>query len=43
MTTQEAIKYLRQLYPNGGCCWLDEKRIEAISMAIDALEKKDSL
>lgn len=37
MTNQEAIKFLKQLYPNGGCCWLDEQRIEAISMAISAL------
>ena len=40
MTIQEAIKYLKQLYPNGGCCWLDEQRIEAISMAVAALENE---
>ena len=40
MTKDEAIKYLQQLYPNGGCSWLDEQRIEAISMAIDALKEK---
>lgn len=38
MTKDEAIKYLQQLYPNGGCGWLDEQRIEAISMAVDALK-----
>ena len=38
MTRQEAIKYLKQLYPHGGCCWLDDQRIEAISMAVAALE-----
>ena len=38
MTKDEAIKYLRQLYPNGGNTWLDEQRIEAISLAIEALE-----
>ena len=30
MNRAEAIKYLKQLYPNGGHCWLDEQRIEAI-------------
>ena len=40
MTVEEAIKYLKQLYPNGGNCWLDEQRIEAIGMAITALEQK---
>lgn len=39
MTKEDAIKYLQQLYPNGGHCWLDEQRIEAISMAIDALQE----
>ena len=29
MTNEKAIKYLKQLYPNGGHCWLDEQRIEA--------------
>lgn len=38
MTTQEAIKFLQQLYPVGGHCWLDEQRIEAIGMAIKALQ-----
>lgn len=40
MTNEEAIKYLKQLYPNGGHCWLDEQRIEAIGMAIKALQKE---
>lgn len=40
MTDKETIKYLQQLYPNGGHCWLDEQRIEAISMAIKALQKE---
>lgn len=40
MTNEEAIKYLQQLYPNGGHCWLDEQRIEAIGMAIKALQKE---
>ena len=40
MRTKEAIKYLKQLYPNGGHCWLDEQRIEAIGMAIKALQKE---
>ena len=40
MTREEAIKYLQQLYPNGGHCWLDEQRIEAISMAIKALQEE---
>ena len=39
MTNEEAIKFLKQLYPNGGGTWLDEQRIEAISMAVNALEK----
>lgn len=38
MTNEEAIKYLKQLYPHGGCCWLDEQRIEAISLAVSALQ-----
>lgn len=37
MTREEAIKYLRQIYPNGGHCWLDEQRIEALELAIQAL------
>ena len=41
MTKEEAIKYLQQLYPNGGHCWLDEQRIEAIGMAIDALSHSE--
>ena len=40
MTNQEAIKYLQQLYPNGGHCWLDEQRIEAIGMAVKALQEE---
>ena len=40
MTKEEAIKYLQQLYPNGGQCWLDEQRIEAIGMAIQALQEE---
>ena len=40
MTQEEAIKYLQQLYLNGGHCWLDEQRIEAISMAIKALQEE---
>ena len=43
MTNQEAIKYLKQLYPHGGCCWLDEQRIDAISIAINAIEKVSKL
>ena len=39
-TNEEAIKYLKQLYPNGGHCWLDEQRIEAIGMAIKALQEE---
>lgn len=39
MTKEEAIKYLQQLYPNGGHCWLDEQRIEAIGMAVEALQE----
>jgi len=40
MTDKEAIKYLKQLYPNGGHSWLDEQRIDAIGMAIKALQKE---
>ena len=40
MTNKEAIKYLQQLYPNGGHCWLDEQRIEAIGIAIHALQEE---
>ena len=40
MTNKEAIKYLQQLYPNGGHCWLDEQRIEAIGMAVKALKEE---
>ena len=40
MTNKEAIKYLQQLYPNGGHCWLDEQRIEAIGMAVKALQEE---
>jgi len=38
MKKEDAIKYLQQLYPNGGYTWLDEQRMEAITMAIEALE-----
>ena len=40
MTKEEAIKYLQQLYPNGGNCWLDEQRIEAIGMAVKSLQEE---
>ena len=40
MTKEEAISYLQQLYPNGGHCWLDEQRMEAISMAVKALQEE---
>ena len=40
MTDKEAINYLQQLYPNGGHCWLDEQRIEAIDMAVKALQEE---
>jgi hypothetical protein len=40
MKKDEAISYLQQLYPNGGHCWLDEQRIEAIDMAIKALQEE---
>ena len=40
MTKEEAIKFLQQLYPNGGHCWLDEQRIEAIGMAVKALQEE---
>jgi hypothetical protein len=40
MKKEDAIKYLQQLYPNGGYCWLDEQRIEAIGMAINALQEE---
>ena len=40
MTKEQAIKYLQQLYPNGGHCWLDEQRIEAIGMAVKALQEE---
>lgn len=40
MTNKEAIKFLKQLYPNGGHCWLDEQRIEAIGMAVKALQEE---
>jgi hypothetical protein len=39
MTKEEAIKYLQELYPNGGNCWLDEQRMEAIGMAVKALQE----
>ena len=37
MDKEEAIKFLKQLYPNGGHCWLDYQRMKAIGMAINAL------
>ena len=40
MTKEDAIKFLQQLYPNGGHCWLDEQRIEAIGMAVKALQEE---
>ena len=40
MNKEEAIKFLKQLYPNGGHCWLDEQRIEAIDMAVNALREE---
>ena len=40
MDKEEAIKYLQQLYPNGGHCWLDEQRMEAIGMAVKALQEE---
>ena len=40
MTNEEAIKFLQQLYPNGGHCWLDDQRIEAVGMAIKALQEE---
>ena len=40
MKKEDAIKFLQQLYPNGGHCWLDEQRIEAIGMAIKALQEE---
>ena len=40
MTKEEAIKYLQQIYQNGGHCWLDEQRIEAIDMAVNSLQKE---
>lgn len=40
MTKEEAIKYLQQLYPNGGNCWLNEQRIKAIGMDIKALQEE---
>lgn len=39
MTNEEAIKFLKQLYPNGGYTRLDEQRMEAITMAVEALSK----
>ena len=40
MKKEEAIKFLKQLYPNGVGTWLDEQRMEAIGTAIEALQKK---
>ena len=38
MTRTEAIKYLKQLYPNGGRCWLDEQRIEDKEVPMTTLD-----
>lgn len=43
MKKEDAIKYLQQLYPNGGHCWLDEQRIEAIGMAVKALQEEPTI
>ena len=43
MTNEEAIKFLKQLYPYGGHCWLDGQRTEAIGMAIKALQQSVSV
>ena len=40
MNKEESIKFLKQLYPNGGHCWLDYQRMEAIGMAIQALQEE---
>ena len=40
MKKEDAIKFLQQLYPNGGHCWLDKQRIEAIGMAVKALQEE---
>lgn len=40
MTNKEAIKYLQQFYPHGGHSWLDAQRMEAIKIAIDALQEE---
>ena len=40
MKKEDAIKFLKQLYPNGGHCWLDDQRMEAIGMAIKALQEE---
>jgi hypothetical protein len=40
MTKEDAIKFLQQLYPYGGHCWLDKQRTEAIGMAIKALQEE---
>ena len=31
------------MYPHGGCCLLDDLRIEAIRIAISAIEKQDNI
>lgn len=41
MTNQEAINYLKQIYPQGGCSHLDEQRMTAIGMAIEALAENE--
>ena len=43
MTNKEAIKYLQQIYPNGGHCWLDEQRIEAIDACVAMILKLNKL
>ena len=40
MKKEDAIKFLKQLYPNGGHCWLDDQRMEAIGMAVKALQEE---
>ena len=39
MTNEEAIKYLKQIHPVGGHCWLDEQRIKAVDMAKSLLAR----
>lgn len=42
MTNDEAIKFLKQIYPYGCNCWLDEQRTEAIGKAIEVLSANQS-